>query len=102
MSPESEAAVALRRLLREAAEPLPGIRPALVEGAALGDWDELRRFRHFFRNAYAAVLEWAPLREHAARVERVHALARRDFARIEALLRASLARVVDQAAEGGA
>lgn len=51
---------------------LPGVRPAVIPSTALIDLDELRKFRHFFRNAY--VLDLDPVRtiEHAQRVENTH------------------------------
>jgi hypothetical protein len=57
-----------RSLLRDATEPLPGVRPALIPAEAEGDWEKLLGFRHFLRHAYAAELD--PL-ELARNVERL-------------------------------
>jgi hypothetical protein len=39
-------------LLRRAATPVPGVRPAMIGGELAADLDRLRRFRHAFRHAY--------------------------------------------------
>lgn len=44
-----------RKLLADAARPLPGVRPVLL--AAERDWEELLGFRHFLRHAYSADLD---------------------------------------------
>jgi hypothetical protein len=51
-----------RRLLADAARPMPGVRPALVAPSAEPDWAELLGFRQFVRHAYAAELDAARLR----------------------------------------
>lgn len=43
-------------LLRRMKLEIEGIRPALISDEAFPLLDELRRFRHFFRHAYAAAL----------------------------------------------
>ncbi len=68
-----------RALLREAARDLPDVRPAILSAPTLTDWEELRRFRHFFRHAYAVALDLERLRDHAELVHRLHPLARADL-----------------------
>jgi hypothetical protein len=51
---------------------LPALRPPVVPSAALADLDELRRFRHFFRNAYLLDLDPARVTAHAQRVVSIH------------------------------
>jgi hypothetical protein len=46
-----------RELLRNAALVIEKVRPAILGPAALAAADELRRFRHFLRHAYAAALD---------------------------------------------
>lgn len=46
-----------RRLLADATEPLPGVRPAIVPKTAERAWEELLGFRHFLRHAYAVELD---------------------------------------------
>jgi hypothetical protein len=50
-------------LLSQAAVAVPGVRPAILPPAVVGDLHELRRFRHFFRNAYGLDLNPARVRE---------------------------------------
>lgn len=49
-------------LLRHAQRALPSLRPAILSSAQREDLDELRRFRHFFRHAYALELRQDKLR----------------------------------------
>jgi hypothetical protein len=62
-----------RDLLLQMRITLPSIRPAVLDEAVIDDLDELRKFRHFFRNAY--VLELDPKRtvDHGTRLVRSHA-----------------------------
>ena len=39
-------------LLRRAGQPVPGARPAVLDGALLSQADELRRFRHVAMHSY--------------------------------------------------
>lgn len=59
-------------LLDQMTVEVPGLRPAPVPDAIVADLQELRRFRHFFRNAYVLDLDPARVREHAQRVARIH------------------------------
>jgi hypothetical protein len=40
-------------LLEQMATDVPGLRPALLPGELMPELHELRKFRHFFRNAYS-------------------------------------------------
>lgn len=57
-------------LLEEASLDLRELRPAIIPRAALSDWMELLKFRHFLRHAYGADLEAARLRLLAERLTR--------------------------------
>jgi hypothetical protein len=61
-----------RDLLLQMKIELPGLRPAVVAPELLRELEELRRFRHFFRNAYVLELDPDKTREHGLRVLRVH------------------------------
>ncbi|MBI5480601.1 MAG: hypothetical protein HY906_17215 [Deltaproteobacteria bacterium] len=58
------------QLLLAAGQPVPGLRPAAYPMEAASDWDDLRRFRHFLRRAYAVALDPEKLRANVARLER--------------------------------
>lgn len=59
-------------LLAQMQVEIPGLRPRLIAADVLEDLHELRKFRHFFRNAY--VLDFDPILidAHAERVRRIH------------------------------
>ena len=59
-------------LLGQAAVELPTLRPAAIPTAALQDLHSLRRFRHFFRNAYVLDLDHALVRAQADILARSH------------------------------
>lgn len=65
-------------LLDDASEPLDPIRPRLISPARLSDLGELRRFRHFLRNAYAVELDPDRLDRLAQMVETLEAALRSD------------------------
>jgi hypothetical protein len=48
-----------KQLLARMALDIPGIRPALIDAPLRASLDELRKFRHFFRNAYDRELDRA-------------------------------------------
>lgn len=52
---------------------LPGLRPAVLPRALSVDLHELRKFRHFFRNAYVLDLDPARTRVHGDRLIRLNA-----------------------------
>jgi hypothetical protein len=53
-----------RALLQNAALEIEKVRPPILGGSSLAAADELRRFRHFLRHAYAAALD----ADHIARL----------------------------------
>ena len=59
-------------LVSQMSVAVPGLRPAVIESSLWMDLSEIRKFRHFFRNAY--VLDFDPdlLRAHAERIARLH------------------------------
>lgn len=59
-------------LLGQMQVEIPGLRPRVIEPELAFDLQELRKFRHFFRNAY--VLEFDPehVGRHAERLQRIH------------------------------
>lgn len=60
-------------LLEQMRVEVPGLRPALLPDGVLVELHALRKFRHFFRNAYVLEFDERLLREHAERVGRVAA-----------------------------
>jgi hypothetical protein len=50
---------------------VPGLRPGGVPGAAIPELHELRKFRHFFRNAYVLDLDPALVRARAESLLRI-------------------------------
>lgn len=57
-----------RNLLADAAMGLPGIRPPVYPSAVEPLWDQILKFRHFFRHAYTVQLDPKLLMENAARL----------------------------------
>lgn len=51
---------------------LPGIRPPVLPAGSLPELDELRRFRHFFRNVYVLDADPEHVLTHAQRVVQLH------------------------------
>ncbi|MXY23007.1 MAG: hypothetical protein F4Y45_00575 [Acidobacteria bacterium] len=64
-------------LIRRMQLDIPGIRPALLSERTASDLDELRRFRHRFRHAYAAELDSEKIAALAGKTRQI----REDFAR---------------------
>jgi len=58
-------------LLAQMQLEVPGVRPAIVPEGFTPELHELRKFRHFFRNAYALELDAALVRQRAADLLRV-------------------------------
>ena len=59
-------------LLSQMQIEVPGLRPRVVPTEMVGELHELRKFRHFFRNAYVLNFDPALVRSHAERLVRVH------------------------------
>ena len=64
-------------LIRRMQLDIPGIRPALLSERTASDLDELRRFRHRFRHAYAVELDAEKVASLANKTLKI----REDFAR---------------------
>jgi len=60
-------------LLAQMRVEVPAVRPAVLPEGAVPDLEELRKFRHFFRNAYAVELDAELVRAQAERVLAIHA-----------------------------
>ena len=74
-------------LIRRMQLEIRGIRPALLCEATASDLDELRRFRHRFRHAYATELDPAKVAELVAKVPRIRSGFGEDFERFLMRLR---------------
>jgi len=59
-------------LLEQMRTNVPGLRPALIPDEVARDLHELRKFRHFFRNAYVLELDAEQVRQQAQRLTHVH------------------------------
>jgi hypothetical protein len=81
-----------RDLLLQMRIELPGLRPAVIPLEVIPDLDELRKFRHFFRNAYVLDLDSGKTLGHARRVLVAHAPTSQGiaelFRHVEAVVRA--------------
>lgn len=73
-------------LLRCAIRPLPGVRPAILDRSAAEALDELRRFRHFFRHAYALDLRFDKLRRALDPFRTLHGTISTDLTRFSTFL----------------
>jgi hypothetical protein len=60
-----------RTLLRNAQLEIPAVRPPILRSEVIAAADQLRRFRHFLRHAYAAELEASRLKRLVDRWQRV-------------------------------
>ncbi|HVW30737.1 MAG TPA: hypothetical protein VHC69_35515 [Polyangiaceae bacterium] len=78
-------------LLDQMGVEVAGLRPAVLDRANRVDFSELRKFRHFFRNAYVFNFDAARVLSHAERVSRVEPSTLAGIARLEAHLVAVLA-----------
>ena len=74
-------------MIRRMQLELQGIRPVLLSADTASDLDELRRFRHLFRHAYAAELDPDKVADWAAQAVRTQRAFARDFERFLARLR---------------
>lgn len=83
-------------LLAQMQLEVPGVRPAIVPVASLRKLHELRRFRHFFRNAYVLNLDPLRVRERAKELLQVHPSLASSFHRLEDHLQAVLRELVER------
>ena len=74
-------------LIRRMRLEIRGIRPALLCESTASDLDELRRFRHLFRHAYATDLDPTKVAKLAARVPGIRSAFGQDFERFLTRLR---------------
>ena len=74
-------------LIRRMRLEIRGIRPALLCEATASDLDELRRFRHLFRHAYATDLDPTKAARLAAKVPGIRGAFDQDFERFLTRLR---------------
>jgi len=81
-------------LLAQMATEVPGVRIALLFPEACRTLDQVRRFRHFFRNAYVLDFDGDRVQDEARRVVALHDPI---FAQIQRL-QADLARLLDELA----
>ena len=66
-------------LVSQMSVDVPGLRSALVGPCINLELEDIRRFRHFFRNAYVLEFEFTRIRELAIQVTRVHTITRASF-----------------------
>ena len=66
-------------LIRRMQLEIRGIRPALLSEATASGLDELRRFRHLFRHAYATDLDPTKVAELVAKVPGIRSAFDQDF-----------------------
>jgi hypothetical protein len=69
------------RLLRRMSHDIAGVRPALLSEESYLLLNSLRSFRHFFRHAYAAPIDYEQLTINLDKARRLHPLIERDVAR---------------------
>ncbi len=69
------------QLLRRMTLDVPGVRPPVISGELYESLDELRRFRHLFRNAYVLNFDPDRLTIVLQRASRIEPLYRRDIER---------------------
>lgn len=75
-------------LLNQMNDARTGIRPAVIDNHLWALLDEYLDFRHFFRNAYSAELEWGRLSPHVTWMPETLALLKDQLARFFAAVRA--------------
>jgi hypothetical protein len=80
-------------LLAQMQVEVPGLRPAVIDPAQLDDLHELRKFRHFFRNAYLLDLDPQHVLRHGERLERIHPAIARSIGRFRDHVEAAVARL---------
>lgn len=81
-------------LLEQMALDVPGVRPAALPGADRPKLDELRKFRHFFRNAYVLDLDPVLVRKRASELASVQGSVATSLGRALAHIAATLAEIV--------
>jgi hypothetical protein len=79
---------------------VPGLRPALVSEPTLGPLHELRKFRHFFRNAYVLDLDPVLVRARVRDLELVAPSAAANLDRLERELAQAMAELLGPSSAG--
>ena len=74
-------------LIRRMQLDVRGVRPALLSQETASELDELRRFRHLFRHAYATDLDPVKVDELMVKVPDVRSAFARDFEQFLSVLR---------------
>jgi len=79
-----------RQLLTDMALEIPGLRPAVVSASLRDELDELRAFRHVFRNVYGFALKPARVRDLLGRLPEIFEQLRAELSAFAAMLRAAI------------
>jgi hypothetical protein len=82
-------------LVSQMAVAVPGLRPALLDTSVPIELAEVRKFRHFFRNAYVLNFDASRMYEQAERVLRLHEPVRAGLARLAAHVSTVLSALAD-------
>jgi hypothetical protein len=83
-------------LISQMASTVPGLRPSIIDPDLEIALSELRKFRHFFRNAYVLEFEARLVREQADRVIDVHGRVRAGLDRLQSHLSAVLKKIASE------
>lgn len=68
-------------LLQRMARPIPGVRPPLLSPESQELLDALRGFRHFFRHAYSATIDFVQLENNLVKAQQLRPLLLADVAK---------------------
>jgi hypothetical protein len=68
-------------ILRRMKQEIPGVRPALLAPDSFALLNSLRSFRHFFRHAYTAPIEYEQLKINLEKAKQLHPVLERDVKR---------------------
>lgn len=78
---------------------VPGVRPAVLPKAIAPALQELRKFRHFFRNAYVLDLDPALVKERATDLSRIGGSVAAGLAALQTLLQATIAELAQRSVD---
>ena len=78
---------------------VPGVRPAVLPKAVAPALQELRKFRHFFRNAYVLDLDPALVRERAISLSQIGGPVAAGLAALQTLLAATIAELAQRSVD---
>lgn len=68
-----------RVLLLRMSQPIEGIRPAFLSEETFDVMNKLKNFRHMFRHAYGADIEWDQLQGNLSAAQKLYDLIARDM-----------------------